>query len=86
MDTFGHPHTSALKVTERFRRLDFGHMEVNVTIDDPKIYTQPFEELSNETFKWIPNQEMDEQLCVPSEAIEYMKIIGHPGGSASPAN
>jgi hypothetical protein len=42
MDTFGHPHTSALKVTKRFRRTDFGHMEVNVTIDDPKAYTKPW--------------------------------------------
>jgi hypothetical protein len=29
-------------------------------------------------FKWIPNQADEEQMCVPSEAIEYMKVIGVP--------
>jgi hypothetical protein len=42
IDTNGHPHTDALKVTERFHRKDFGHMEVNVTIDDSKAYTKPW--------------------------------------------
>jgi hypothetical protein len=49
------------------------------------MYTSPFEELTNVTFKWIPNQELEEQLCVPSEGIAYMNIIGHPGGNADSA-
>jgi hypothetical protein len=31
-----------MKVTERFRRTDFGHMSIDVTIDDPKAYTRPW--------------------------------------------
>jgi hypothetical protein len=31
-----------MKTTERFRRLDFGHMEMQVTIDDPETYVEPF--------------------------------------------
>lgn len=42
LDDGGHPHTDALHVTERFRRPNFGHMEVQVTIDDPKAYTKPW--------------------------------------------
>jgi hypothetical protein len=42
LDDGGHPHTDALHITERFRRPDFGHMEVQVTIDDPKTYTKPW--------------------------------------------
>ena len=37
----GHPHTEALHLTERFRRRDAGHLEIEVTIDDPKAYTKP---------------------------------------------
>ena len=38
----GHPATTALHVTERFRRKDFGNLEVEATIDDPKAYTKPW--------------------------------------------
>jgi hypothetical protein len=61
MDTFGHPHTSALKVTERFRRLDFGHMEVNVTIDDPKAYTKPWGATIKQHL--LPDTELLEFVC-----------------------
>jgi hypothetical protein len=42
LDVQGSPMTSHGKITERFRRPDFGHMEIDVTIDDPKAYTEPF--------------------------------------------
>ncbi|PYS00192.1 MAG: hypothetical protein DMG16_16080 [Acidobacteria bacterium] len=38
----GYPHTEALRMTERFRRTDFGHMEIAVTFDDPKAYNKPW--------------------------------------------
>ena len=38
----GHPATEALHVTERFRRRNFGTLEVVATIDDPKAYTKPW--------------------------------------------
>jgi hypothetical protein len=42
LDLMGHPHSEALRVTERYRRRDFGHMDTEVTIDDPAMYTRPF--------------------------------------------
>jgi hypothetical protein len=42
LDQAGYPATSALKFTERFRRRDFGHIELEMTIDDPKMYTRPW--------------------------------------------
>ena len=42
LDAGGHPHSDALHVTERFRRRDFGHLDYEITFDDPKMYTQPF--------------------------------------------
>jgi hypothetical protein len=38
----GHPATESLHVTERFRRKDFGNLEVQATIDDPKAYSKPW--------------------------------------------
>jgi hypothetical protein len=42
LDSAGDPLTDAGKVTERFRRVDYGHLVVEVTVDDPKAYTKPW--------------------------------------------
>ena len=42
LDAAGNPMTDAAKITERFRRPDFGHMEIEITVDDPKAYTKPW--------------------------------------------
>ena len=42
LDDGGHPHSDALHIIERFRRKDFGHMELDLTIDDPKAYVKPW--------------------------------------------
>lgn len=42
LDFGGHPHTESLRVTERFRRRDFGHIDLQVTFEDPKAYARPF--------------------------------------------
>jgi hypothetical protein len=42
LDSAGHPQTESLRITERMRRRDFGHMDFEITIDDPKAFTKPF--------------------------------------------
>jgi hypothetical protein len=42
LDLSGHPHSEALRISERYRRRDFGHLDVEVTVDDPPMYTRPF--------------------------------------------
>jgi hypothetical protein len=42
LDRSGTPLTSAAKLTERFRRLDFGHLDIELTVDDAKAYTRPW--------------------------------------------
>jgi hypothetical protein len=42
LDAAGSPLTNAAKVTERFQRLDFGRMQVQITVDDPNGYTRPW--------------------------------------------
>ena len=41
LDRAGHPHSEKLRVTERFRRTDFGHMQYQITFDDPETLTKP---------------------------------------------
>src|SRR5207244_2482981 len=41
LDRAGHPHSGNLRVTERFRRTDFGHMQYQITFDDPETLTRP---------------------------------------------
>jgi hypothetical protein len=42
LDGMGHPHSDALRIREGYHRRDFGHMDVEMTFDDPKMYTKPF--------------------------------------------
>jgi hypothetical protein len=77
IDRRGYPHSVDLRVEERYTRLDHDTLELTLTIDDPKIYSKPFV-IAKNRFKWIPNQEDEEQMCVPSEAIEYRKLIVVP--------
>jgi len=65
----GHPQTDALHVIERFRRLDFGHLEIAVTIDDPKAYTKPWD--SKVRLHLLPDTEILESVCENSK-IEHM--------------
>jgi len=42
LDVIGHPKSESMHIVERYRRRDFGHMDVEITMDDPKMYTKPF--------------------------------------------
>jgi hypothetical protein len=61
LDLAGHPHTEALRMTERFRRRDVGHLDLQVTLDDPKAYTRPWTLPFN--FDLIPDGQLIEYVC-----------------------
>ena len=65
LDQLGKPSTEALHVTSRLRRKDFGHMEIGVTIDDPKAYTRPWGTTVEVTL--TPNTELMEFICLENE-------------------
>lgn len=65
LDASGNPHSEALHVVERFHRRDFGHMDVQVTIDDPKMYTKPFSIQFTEDL--IPDSDVTEYFCNEDE-------------------
>ena len=61
----GNPTTDALHLTERIRRRDLGHMDIELTIDDPKAYTKPWKaELHPEL---VPDTELLEFVCEENE-------------------
>jgi hypothetical protein len=70
LDVEGHPHTEALRITERFRRRDFGHMDLNITIDDPKAFTRPFSLKIDKTF--MPDTELLETVCENDRSVAHM--------------
>ncbi len=65
LDVHGSPLTDQAKVTERFRRLDFGHLQIDVTIDDPKAYTRPFTVRVNQQI--MLNTNLIEFICLENE-------------------
>jgi hypothetical protein len=76
----GYPHSADARVIERYTRIDHNDMKDEITLIDPKIYTKPFE-IGTVYFRWVPNQQLDEWLCIPSQVIEYMRLMGNPAGS-----
>ena len=65
LDLMGHPRSEALRLTETFRRRDFGHMDVQITIDDPKTYTKPVTILVKH--RLLPDTELIESFCNEDE-------------------
>jgi hypothetical protein len=77
LDNAGHPHSAELKATERYERVDHDTLKVTVNVDDPKYYTKPFL-LGTTVYKWVPDQQIEEQLCIPSQSQLYTDIIANP--------
>jgi hypothetical protein len=69
----GHPNSDALHVTERFRRADLGHMELAITIDDPKAYLKPW--TAKTTLLLQPDTELLEAFCDSHEkTMEHRQV------------
>jgi hypothetical protein len=70
IDMGGHPSSDSLFVTERFKRVDFGHMDLNVTIDDPRDYeskwTQPYR------YTLLPDTDLIEFVCENNPSPQHM--------------
>jgi hypothetical protein len=70
LDDSGYPHSDALKITERMRRLDFGKMEIEFTFDDPKMYTKPW--AVKVAFDLMPDTELLEYVCENERDAHHM--------------
>jgi hypothetical protein len=65
LDSQGSPLTGAARVTERFRRPNFGKLEIEITVDDPKAYTSPWTVRLNQPL--VPDTELLDYICAENE-------------------
>ena len=65
LDNVGHPRSQSMLITERFRRRDFGHIDLEIRYDDPKYYTRPF--TNTTTLNLIPDSDIIEFVCTENE-------------------
>lgn len=65
LDGLGHPHSESLHLTERFHRRDFGHMDLQITVDDPKMYTRVF--TIKVSYHLLPDTDIIESFCQENE-------------------
>jgi hypothetical protein len=86
LDLAGRPVSDALHVEERFHRLDQNHLELMVTIDDPKMYTKPWVALDKFPMKLQdPRTDVMEMYCSLSEIERYNKLVGDPSSGVDSA-
>jgi hypothetical protein len=84
LDNVGRPHSDALRVEERWHRVDHDNLQLTVTIIDPKYYTQSWNAVDKLNLRLLPADfDMPEYLCSPSEVAAYNKEIssGHDNNS-----
>jgi hypothetical protein len=65
LDTGGDPITDRAKVTEHFRRVNFGRLEVEITVDDPKAYTRPWTIKMGQIL--MPDTDLLDYICLENE-------------------
>jgi hypothetical protein len=71
LDGIGLPHGERLRVTERLRRRDFGHLDLQVTIDDDEFYERPWTIMV--TLDLTPDTELLEDVCLENErSVQHM--------------
>jgi hypothetical protein len=82
-DRNGHPHSDALRVIERYRRRDFGHIDLTITIDDPKAYVKPWTFGTELTYQ--ADWELLESSCESHpKTMEHRQIAPAPPEPPSP--
>lgn len=69
LDFNGSPTTDELKTTERFRRVSYGKMEIDITIDDSKAYTEPFS--LRVEHRLLPGENLIEWVCENEQSTQY---------------
>jgi hypothetical protein len=65
LDVEGSPLTNTGKMTERFRRVNYGNLEIEVTVEDPKAYTKPWTVMIKQ--RVMLNTDLIEFICNENE-------------------
>jgi hypothetical protein len=67
LDRIGHPHSAALHLVERFRRVDPKNLQIEITIEDPKAYTKPW--TAHLFYRLQPGWKLLEQFCEDNDSF-----------------
>jgi hypothetical protein len=79
LDNAGRPHSGDLKVEEEFHRVNHDLIELTLTINDPKMYSQPWKALDKFPLRLQPRGfDVREQYCSPSDVAQYNQEVGTP--------
>ena len=78
LDNTGRPISDQLRVTETFRRLNYDALEWSETIEDPKVYTRPWQTMKMPMALQDPRTDVMTRYCSPSEIDAYNKSYGDP--------
>jgi hypothetical protein len=79
LDLAGRPIGDALRVEERFHRVNHDRLELTVSIDDPKMYTKPWIAMNKFPMRLEdPHRDVMEVYCSPYEMERYNKLFGNP--------
>lgn len=85
LDATGRPISDALRVEERWHRVNHDRLELTVTIDDPKMYTRPWVSMDRFPMKLQdPHTDVPEMYCSPSELEKYNKLFGDAVSGVEP--
>jgi hypothetical protein len=79
LDHFGYPHSDEMRLEERYRRVDRDNMELTMTLTDPKMYSAPWVS-EKKVMRLVPNREVPELFCVPSEEQSFNRRVRNPAG------
>ena len=76
-----YPHTEALRTVERYRRRDFGHMDLELTVDDPKTFTRPWTlttellfDADTDLLEYVCNENEKSRQHFVSEQISEVRV------------
>jgi hypothetical protein len=81
LDSTGRPISEQARITETFRRVDYDTLVWSETIDDPKVYTRPWEAMRMTFRLHDPRTDIQEYYCSPFEQETYNKLFGADAGS-----
>jgi len=73
IDGGGTPHSEALRLTERFRRPDFGHLQIEYTFDDPKAFAKPF--AATFRFRLLPDTDLLDHQCENEKDAVHLREL-----------
>jgi hypothetical protein len=93
IDYFGYPHSDVMHLEERYRRMSYDTLELNMTVTDPKFYAKPWKS-QTKRFKLLPKDFIKtpegwagllEDICAPVDELEFNRVIRDPAGTGKPA-